>query len=206
VREGSNTPLTWNCRDRGGANLVACEISGADASTGMLDTSTPGKHTVTVTATDGAGNVTTKQASYVVAAAHAVDAAVRVGKGAWKGAGTVAGAKKQQVAAKLTGKQKKRTAKVRITNRGASADRFVVTGKGSTRLVKIVHRVAGREVKVTGTGFRTPTLAPGQSVRVTVKLKRMRAVKRTQLFPLRVRSTADASVRDAVRVKVKVRK
>lgn len=205
VPQGANVHLDRQCRDRGGSGLDTCTVTDG----GRLDTSELGEHTVTVTATDAAGNSVSRDATYVVVPAeHAVDAAVRVAGTKWKGVGVVGKAKKQQVTTKVNQKKRKRAAKVRITNRGNAPDRFLITGKGSTRLVKVVHRSGGRKIsgKVTGSGFRTPKLAPGASLKVKIVFKRQRPAKRNQRFPVRVQSASDGAARDAVRVRVKVRR
>ena len=62
--QGRPVPVTFSCADEaGGSGIASCVGS---TSNGMVDTSTPGSFTYTVTATDNAGNVTTLSRNYTV--------------------------------------------------------------------------------------------------------------------------------------------
>lgn len=60
---GADLAVDFSCTDRGGSNLAGC--TGTQANGATLDTS-PGAHTVTVTATDRAGNTRRRSVSYTV--------------------------------------------------------------------------------------------------------------------------------------------
>lgn len=62
--QGERVPVVQQCRDTGGSSLVACAAAGA--TNGSLDTGTTGPLTLTLTATDGAGNSTSASRTYQV--------------------------------------------------------------------------------------------------------------------------------------------
>ena len=65
--EGQDVTAAYSCADEaGGSGLASC--SGPVASGSAIDTSTPGQHTFTVTATDNADNTASSAAHYTVAA------------------------------------------------------------------------------------------------------------------------------------------
>jgi len=64
VAAGSDVAVDVTCTDRGGSNLATCTSNQAIG--GALDTS-PGAHTLRVTATDGAGNSRTRRLTYTAA-------------------------------------------------------------------------------------------------------------------------------------------
>lgn len=62
--QGESVIVDYDCADTGGAGLLSCVGDQADGA--ALDTSTPGPHTFSVTATDNAGNDTTATVTYTV--------------------------------------------------------------------------------------------------------------------------------------------
>jgi Arylsulfotransferase (ASST) len=62
--QGEEVRARYACVDEGGASVTGCD--GSVPSGGLLDTSTAGEHSVTVTATDGAGNVRHSTRTYTV--------------------------------------------------------------------------------------------------------------------------------------------
>ncbi len=63
VDEGQDVVVDVTCTDRGGSNLAACSTSQPNG--GPLDTS-PGSHSLQVTATDRAGNARERTLTYTV--------------------------------------------------------------------------------------------------------------------------------------------
>jgi Arylsulfotransferase (ASST) len=85
--QGAVIPADFGCTDRGGSNLAGC--TGTVAPGAPLDTSTPGTHTFTVTATDGAGNSSEVTRTYdVLVGPHQPDGVIkRRARGPWRGDG-----------------------------------------------------------------------------------------------------------------------
>lgn len=133
------------CRDRGGSSLKACAVT-------PVDTRTVGARLVTVTARDGAGNVTRVTRRYRVVHRHRPDATIRAA-GATRvvGVGTY-GARPQQLV-QISRRQGSFVAFVRVRNNGSVSDRFTLTP--SLRSRDFTARIVGSPV--------SPVLRPGQS-------------------------------------------
>ena len=156
---GATITLDYGCSDQGGSNLTTCTAS---APRGALDNS-PGSHSVTVTARDGAGNTTTRTLTYTVVAPSvpttpttpttptpvppsptAADASIRTPGGSWKGEGTTR-AKQQTVTLRMTAPDRA-VAHVRLRNSGdtpGSARRRGIAGQPLV-VGPVVRREAGR--------------------------------------------------------------
>jgi len=74
--QGRRVRANWFCTDEGGSSIATCDGSTANGT--LLDTSTPGPHTITVSAIDGAGNERQFERTYEVVADQP-DVAVRNG-------------------------------------------------------------------------------------------------------------------------------
>ena len=173
VYDEGQVPLAdFGCTDAGGSNLVGC--TGSTANGAALDGSL-GQHTLTVVATDGAGNKHTTTVPYSVRAAYLPDAEVREPAGTFVGAG-VFGTSGQKATLR-TASYAKQKFQVRVVNRGAWSDPVAVTGAGSNKFVTVRYVVSGKDVtrQVLAGTYRTPTLASGASVIVTVELRRLRS-------------------------------
>ncbi|GAA4720781.1 aryl-sulfate sulfotransferase [Nocardioides conyzicola] len=180
-------PVTFSCTDRGGSNLDEC--SGTVPQGGAAP-SEPGDHTVTVTATDAAGNDTTRTLSYSVAATPPPpvptvwqpDLRIRLVGGPWKGADRIGSAASQSVTARLTSARTGRTQTfdVWIRNLGTSADRLVFDGGTTNRRFEVRYRAAGRDLTraIERGAFTTPRLAPRESYKVKVVVTRTDRAKR----------------------------
>jgi hypothetical protein len=192
--EGDAVTSDFECTDRGGSSLQTC--SGSVAHGQALDTSTPGSHSVTVTATDGAGRTTTVSREYVVRPASRPDASVKVPGTPYVGTGVVGVARDQRVHVRATKPGGTVKLVVRLTNRGARADRMSFQVEGSSAWFRVIGRHAE--------GGTSPVLAPDESWTFVVRVRRREVTGPGRAFVLRVpvRSTNDGSRRDAVSAKV----
>ena len=156
--EGATVATDYGCTDRGGSSLQTC------VGPSTLDTSTPGTHTVTVSATDGAGGTASVTRSYRVLASTGVDASIRkAGSRRWVGEGSVGRAKEQRVRTSVApaGRAK---AVVRLRNDGALA---------ASLTVAVSLRGKGFRVVDLGSGnLTTPVLQPGQTWVLRLKVVR----------------------------------
>ncbi|GAA1770094.1 hypothetical protein GCM10009795_015290 [Nocardioides hankookensis] len=174
-------PVTFGCTDRGGANLDACASTVAY---GAAAPSAPGPHTVSVTATDGAGNETVRSIRYTVTPTPVPpvdppidpppstptvwqpDARIRVAGGAWKQSATV----------RLDTSRPGRTGAldVQVRNAGTAADRFTLRGGPASPAFTVRYVGGGRDITrgVTSGRFVTPLLRPGQTYRVRLVVTR----------------------------------
>lgn len=194
--QGDVVTASWSCTDRGGSSLQTC--AGPDEA---LDTSTPGRHEVTITATDGAGGSTTVTRRYTVRASYRPDAVVRVkGSAAWTGDGRYGPASGQRVAADLRRASGRAIVQVRLQNDGAVADRLRYTVAGSSKVFQ-VRPSEGRS----GT---TPLLAPGASYAFSVQVTRSPNARpgNKVVVSVAARSVADPSLTDGVSARVTARR
>ncbi len=184
--EGDVVTADLGCTDRGGSNLVSC--GGPVMSGGRLDTS-PGTHSLVVTAADAAGNTHQVSVPYTVRAAYQPDAEVRAPKGEWTGAG-VLGGHATQTGSLRNGSHAAKKFQVRVVNRGVRSDQLSLSGRRGNRKFDVRYLVAGRDVTrqvVAGT-YRSLALAPGASLEMTVRIKRLRTA------PLRSQFTTQVAV------------
>ena len=190
---------SYRCTDRGGSSLQTCASSTAYGK--PLDTRTPGRHTMTVTATDGAGTTVPVRRTYTVLAAARPDAQVRVtDTRAWTGQDRYGASRGQRVATTLRRAGGSAVVVVRLQNDGARPDRLRYSVTGRSPWFRVTSpRLAG------GT---TPVLQPGTSWTFRVRVVRRAATRPGARVVLRVpvRSGADGSVRDAVSVEVTARR
>ena len=87
----------------------------------------------------------------------------------------------------------------------------MITGAGQFSSKWVIRYFEGDvdiTAQVTGAGYQTPVLAPGEQtlIKVTVKAKRTARVGSTKVVPVTVKSTADASYTDAVEARVTVKR
>jgi hypothetical protein len=163
------------CTDQGGSTLQSCT-----ASRGALDTSTAGRHTYTVVATDGDGNTTTVTRSYTVGPVPASrpDANIRTTGGGWVGNNVFGGPTRQQVAQQLRRRGARGTSIVRVQNEGNRADRIVVHGTGGTRRFGVRYFLRGTEVtRQVRAGTLRVSLVRGGYVDLGVVVQRLRRAK-----------------------------
>ncbi len=184
---GQAVTVDFRCTDRGGSSLRAC---GGDLRPGgALDTATPGRHSLRLSATDGAGHSTTVTRSYTVTATY---------QPRWT---------EERLKTALRGTRVAR--KVTLVNEGTYADAFVLRGtRGSARLgvrYKLGQRDVTRQVR-RGT-LRTDALRPGQRLvlRVVVERTARTGAGDRRTFTVEARSVADPARTAAVDVVVRAR-
>lgn len=205
--EGASARAEYRCTDRGGSNLQSCEVDGLG---GAIDTSNPGQHTITVTAEDGAGNVTTRSQDYTVRArTHQPDGMVRADASGWIGRDVHGGWGDQRVIMKLLPHDRTKVAKVRLQNDGNVTDRIRVKGQSRSSDFKVRYVFKSRNVtdRVVAGKWRTPTLVPGDKVTLKMRVTRTRSADRgdKRRFVVRATSIADRTL-DKVAVIAKARR
>ncbi|MFC6238174.1 aryl-sulfate sulfotransferase [Longivirga aurantiaca] len=196
--------VDYTCSDRGGSGLRTC--TAPVASGAALDTRTAGARTLTVRATDGDGNVTTKTLHYTVTAAYRPDAQVRkVSGGAWLGVDSYT-TTRMTMPISLSWSTKAGSAYVRIVNDGKRTDTMTVRGTPSGGGFAVSYWYGDRNVTaaVTAGTYRTAALAPGASallkVRVAVASTTVRVGSAREVWVV-TGSLARPAVRDSVVVK-----
>lgn len=198
VTQGTDVPVAFSCSDRGGSTLQAC-----DGPTGQrLDTTVAGTHTWQVSARDGSGRRTTITRSYTVTpgpvppttpppaaplpvAAPRPDLAVRTAPGSWLGAGELSPTPQTAI---LRLRRGEGVFRIRLTNTGTESSRFrlhgaVMRGRGA---VVLRYRSGGVErTRAIARGWRTPVVAPGNSLRVLVRVTLLRTTSTSWTVPVR---------------------
>ncbi len=198
-QQGQVVAPSVDCTDKGGSSLRTCSAP-------SVDTTTPGTHTYTAVAMDGAGNQTTVQRTYIVLAPPAPpappdavptlrpDAMIRkVGQRPFRGDDVYGVRSGQKVRAKLWRPESSVTAVVKIENDGDTADRFTVRKKVTAPDFSVRLRLPD--------GKRTsPVLDPGESWKLRVRVVRTRKAEAGDrgTVVVVVRSAADGSLRDKV--------
>jgi len=164
----------FSCTDRGGSSLQKC--SGTVPEGTLLDTRNVGTHSVVVTAKDGAGNTTTRTATYRVVGAYRPDLAARSSTSSWRGVGYYAPTP-QSLPLTVRRTPGSRTVLVHVTNRGSRTDGVALRGEASTAWWRISYRYGGRDVTraVTGGTFRVTGLKPGATITVAMTVTRTSA-------------------------------
>ena len=194
-------PSDYSCTDRGGSNLVGC--SARPDGSGYA----PGKHSMTFTATDGAGNVTTVVRRFTLIADYWPEASVTA-QGHHAGV-TVRGSWKKQVVRTKVGRRGRVKARITLVNGGSKADRLALAGNDGNRKFAVRYRVAGKNrTHAIGKGtFRTPTVAPGHKVVVTVVIRRLGPAHHgdRRNFHLVATSVNDSTRKDAAGIRVTAR-
>ncbi|MGB0098761.1 MAG: aryl-sulfate sulfotransferase [Nocardioides sp.] len=192
---GERTAPDATCTDRGGSTLQTCE-------TPELDTETPGEHDYVVTATDGAGNTTTATVSYTVDPAPAParpDAMLKRPGGHYVGEGVTSWPAKHRVTTPLPRAGSRARVKLRVRNTGEEPGRFTVRRTRNNAAFTVT--LAGS----TKQQVRTPVVAPGRAMTITVRVRRTARAERGDRrdVSLKIRSAADRTLRDAVVVRAR---
>ncbi|WP_395695244.1 aryl-sulfate sulfotransferase [Nocardioides sp.] len=174
---GTDIPVTYSCTDRGGSNLDGCD---GTVDNGGSAPTTPGQHTVTVTASDRAGNTTSSSVTYTVTAPPPVvvrpDLSLRRSGDAWVGRGVSGPARDQSVTLDLgpRGTARHAAVRIRLANLGTDTQRYRLTGGTGATGFTIAFRRDGVDVtrRLTGAGLTTPALAPGQTYDLVATVSR----------------------------------
>ncbi|MGA8248724.1 MAG: aryl-sulfate sulfotransferase [Nocardioides sp.] len=191
--EGQHVVADFGCTDTGGSDLDTCTGSTDD---GAALNMKPGRHTLKVTATDVAGNRTTRRVHYHVAARSRPDARVRAASGTWVGDDVYGGWHHQHVAVRQARAGAVRT-RVSLQNDGAAADRLLVAGAAGTRHFAVRYRHDGRNVtsEVLAGTLHTGRLGPGATYTLTVVTVRTQSAAPGQKRVFTVRATSRSSAR-----------
>ena len=209
VTQGSEVVVDFSCSDRGGSTLQAC-----DGPAGRrLDTAAPGAHTWSVTGRDGSGRTTTLSRSYTVVAPATVpplkrpatpDLSVRARRSPWVGVGVSYPSTQDAKARVRPGRIARAT--VRVANTGQAPGRFLLRARTSltTWGIKVTYTQGGtdRTRPLRRRGWRTPTLLPGETLRVVLRAK-VRTSARAGSGAVRVSATSPAG-KDRVRLRLRV--
>jgi arylsulfotransferase ASST len=202
---GENVPTDFSCTDTGGSTLQTC---GSVLPGTPLNTSKPGVHTFTVTATDGAGNATSVVRHYTVGElVFRPDLSVRQADGTWLGT-RVFGTAATQTTSRSASAGKTVTVPFRLANRGNHSDRCLVHGRGGSEKLGASYRFGGIDVTdqvVAGT-WRTPATAAGTRQVLTLRVHIAGGLARgaTRTFKVRCSSTHASTVTDAAGLRVTV--
>lgn len=206
VDEGAEVVVDYGCSDRGGSSLAGCS-AGPTPSGGLLDTNTPGPHVLTVSATDGAGNVTESAIHYRVRPQYQPDLWVRGLDGPWRGQDRYGSPTDQTVTFTMTKTGVVRGAQLVVENDGTLPDRVGVRGTASTRAwrARWFHGSTDVTRLVVSGSLRTPRLEPGQrySLRLVVRRTRVAAAGARRTFTVTALSQGNASRSDQASVVVR---
>jgi hypothetical protein len=208
VLVGDQVPADATCRDFAGRSIDTCEVTGL--LDGKLDTRTAGTRTWQVTSSYGAGNTTTITRHYTVrAATRRPDGLIRkAGSSTWKG-GNVYGAATGQTVRQHVRSRHPAKSFWSVQNDGERSDGFLLKGTAGSARFKVRYFAGGTDVTsavVAGT-YRTPTLAPGASTVLRVKVVATRRAHDgdTRKFRLRSTSLSTSAAVDKVATEVTAR-
>lgn len=199
---GQQVVSDFSCTDRGGSSLQSC--SGPVTEGAAIDTTTSGSHTFTVVGKDGAGNTTTVTRTYhVVSSPYRPDALIkRLPGGAYVGGRIEGGISAQQVKESIARSGKSASARARFENVGSLGDRIEIVGTAGTKKFRVAYFAGNVNVtkKVTAGTYKTPSLAPGKSFVLLVKVTRTTLAKvgNSKTVKLSATSVHDAARHDAV--------
>jgi hypothetical protein len=178
---GQKVDSDFSCTDQGGSNLASCNGSAAEGA--RINTATPGVHTFSVVAKDGAGNVTTVTRTYHVGLAppkYQPDASVKpYTGGTYLGGNTYGTASRQHVNQSIATAGGSARALVRLQNDGNRMDRMRIRGTAGTATFQVAYFSAGRDVTravVAGT-YQTASLLPGRFVTLRIRVTRTAAAQ-----------------------------
>lgn len=201
---GHQVTTDFSCTDAGGSTLQTC---GPALPGGLLDTTTPGKHTYRVSATDGAGNITRVTRHYTVGpVVHRPDVMVKSPDGSWTGT-KVYGAPASQTTTWPLPPGGKARITFGLANRGNYVDRCLVRGTQATKTIEVSYSFGGRDVTravVKGT-WRTPATAVGGTQRLQARVHVVKRAPEGTSRALSVRCVSpDGGPKDTARARVTV--
>jgi hypothetical protein len=203
--QGQPVRASYVCLDEGGSSLAGCD--GSVRSGVLLDTDTPGEHTVTVTATDEAGNVRTLERRYSVTP-NQPDLAVRrspdgrlVGNNVYNRSGA------NQTRSALVQQFGGAEFDVRVQNDGTSQDTFRINGTPHNLRWTVRYYDGDRDITtaVKAGSYRVTDLAPHATHELHVLINSHARTPRGSSIDVYVqaRSTAEPDRRDTVRMSVR---
>ncbi len=183
--EGQQVAVDFRCSDRGGSSLRSC--AGDVRPGGALDTSTPGAHTVHLTARDGAGNTTTVTRTYTVAA---------LSQPGWS---------RDRIDKVL--RAKRVSATVRLVNDGARYDAFRLRGTRGSAGFRVRYKLEGRDVtnQVVRGRLHTDGVDPGEGLVLKVVVERTARTRPGAHRTFKVTAISVASLTRQASVKIAVR-
>jgi len=192
----------FGCADTGGSTLQTCV--GDVASGTPLDTSTPGEHTFTVTATDGEGNTTEVTRTYEVAVGeHQPDGVIRrKARGPWIGNLRYNADGTGQTVVLNGRRGRVVTALVRFQDDGSEPDTFRLLGSRNTGSFQVRYFRGARDISaaVKAGTFTTPAVRPGSffPLRIEITVKRSAVPGAEQRVRLSATSLAEPARADTV--------
>jgi len=171
-----------------------------------IDTSTPGVHSFTVIAKDGAGNATSMTRTYRVGLAHAKyqpDVLIKRYVGGSFVCGNVYGtASRQHVTESIAAVGGSARALVRVQNDGNRDDRMTIHAPAGTSTFHVAYYLGNRNItaQVTAGTYRTASLSPGRFVTLRIKVTRTAAARPGQETIVRLTAVSgkDAAKHDVV--------
>jgi hypothetical protein len=199
-RLGQAVTADYSCIDDGGAGLSKCGGTVADGS--LLDTSAPGIHDFTVTATDNAGNVLFVSRAYSVSRPRP-DGRIKGDGGKYVGDAIYNSTGARQTSELSVRPGKPATYLVSAQNDAPFADRLRLKGIGSTNRFTVRYTAGGVDItsRLTAGTYQTPRLPPGKQtvVKVVVTASRSAPPRSRLVGSLVARSSADPNRKDTVR-------
>ncbi len=203
--QGQRVRANYTCLDEGGAGLATCD--GSVPHGVLLDTDTPGEHTITISATDAAGNVRNVERTYEVTpnqpdlAARREPAGRLVGNDVYNRSGEGQTRNAQLFAdgeAAFT---------VRAENDGTTDDTFVIHGSDHDQFFSVRYFDGDRDVTaaVKDGSYRLRNLAPHErrSLQIRVAARPDSPPGPEITVFVQARSTADPDRRDTVKLVVR---
>ncbi len=159
--QGQEVRAGYRCFDEGGSSLSTCD--GSVASGALLDTSTPGRHRITVDATDGAGNTTQAVRTYEVAANQPDLSVGRTPTGWFVGDDVYSYFGDDQTLAAAMGPTGRVGFSVGAENDGAEPDALLIEGSDPDDEFTVRYFDGSRDVTaaVRAATYRLPPLPPG---------------------------------------------
>lgn len=198
---------SYSCTDRGGSSLQDCSPTGLSAD--LLDTTTPGPNTVSVTGRDGAGNLTTVTRNYIVKPVHRPDGMIRkVGVRRFTGNDVFGPARTQRVSTTIARRGGSAAARARFVNDGNVPERFLIKAARGSAKFRVTYHANGRNVtgRLVVGAYRTPVVEPGERWGLRIRVVRTALARKGDEALANVRATSTtASAWDAVSLRVRAR-
>lgn len=196
--EGTRTAPQFDCVDRGGSNLTECRVESISGG----PPSAPGRHVITFTADDGAGNEVLRRLPYVIDPLRQPDLQVRAGD-TWLGAGRWPQPDVVHAVDRFTTTGQAVRYPVRVVDAGYEGERFRMWARPGADgwSVRYLHGRRDLTDQLVD-GLLTPRLNPDQSWSIRVVVRRTAGVAdgEERLTWIRARSATNPTRRDQVAV------